>query len=83
MEVITGDGYRGLPEHAPFDGILVTAAPAEVPEPLIEQLAVGGRLVIPVGTWNQMLRVLERTQDGIATRDHFGVRFVQFTGETE
>ncbi len=83
VEVITGDGYRGLPEHAPFDGILVTAAPAEVPEPLIEQLAVGGRLVIPVGTWNQMLRVLERTQDGIATRDLFGVRFVPFTGETE
>jgi protein-L-isoaspartate(D-aspartate) O-methyltransferase len=83
VEVITGDGYRGLPEYAPYDGILVTAAPAEVPEPLIEQLAVGGRLVIPVGTHSQVLRVLERTQDGIATRDVFGVRFVPFTGEAQ
>jgi protein-L-isoaspartate(D-aspartate) O-methyltransferase len=47
--VVTGDGYKGLPEEAPFDGIVVTAAPKEVPKPLLEQLRVGGRLVIPVG----------------------------------
>ena len=76
VQVITGDGYAGLPEHAPFDGIIVTAAPEKVPEPLIEQLAVGGRLVIPVGGWSQDLRVLERTEEGIRTTKLFPVRFV-------
>ncbi len=76
VEVITGDGYKGLPEHAPFDGIIVTAAPEKVPEPLVEQLAVGGRLVIPVGGWSQDLRVLERTEEGVRTTTLFPVRFV-------
>jgi protein-L-isoaspartate(D-aspartate) O-methyltransferase len=76
VQVITGDGYAGLPEHAPYDGIIVTAAPEKVPEPLIEQLAVGGRLVIPVGGWSQDLRVLERTEEGIRTTKLFPVRFV-------
>jgi protein-L-isoaspartate(D-aspartate) O-methyltransferase len=79
VEVITGDGYRGLPDRAPFDGIVVTAAPEKVPEPLIEQLAEGGRLVIPVGGWSQDLRVLERTEEGIRTRTIFPVRFVPLT----
>jgi protein-L-isoaspartate(D-aspartate) O-methyltransferase len=79
VEVITGDGYAGLPDHAPFDGIVVTAAPEKVPEPLIEQLAVGGRLVIPVGGWSQDLRVLERTEEGVRTRKLFPVRFVPLT----
>jgi protein-L-isoaspartate(D-aspartate) O-methyltransferase len=76
VQVITGDGYAGLPEHAPFDGIIVTAAPEEVPKPLIEQLAVGARLVIPVGGWSQDLRVLERTEAGVHTKTLFPVRFV-------
>jgi protein-L-isoaspartate(D-aspartate) O-methyltransferase len=83
VEVITGDGYRGLPAQAPFDGILVTAAPKEVPEPLLEQLGVGGRLVIPVGDRDQRLKVLERTAQGIETKTLFPVRFVPLTGEAE
>lgn len=79
VSVVTGDGYRGLPDLAPFDGIVVTAAPAKVPPPLLEQLAEGGRLVIPVGKFFQELRVYERTEDGIESRTLFPVRFVPFT----
>jgi protein-L-isoaspartate(D-aspartate) O-methyltransferase len=78
-----GDGYRGWPEHAPFDAILVTAAPAEVPEPLVEQLAVGGRLVIPVGRGVQDLMVISKDADGTRRERLFGVRFVPMTGEAE
>jgi protein-L-isoaspartate(D-aspartate) O-methyltransferase len=83
ITVIQGDGYRGLPEKAPFDGIIVTAAPGEVPQPLIDQLAVGARLVIPVGTWYQELKVLTRTPEGIETQSIIPVRFVPMTGEAE
>jgi protein-L-isoaspartate(D-aspartate) O-methyltransferase len=76
VEVVTGDGYRGLPEHAPFDGILVTAAPPEVPKALLDQLAVGGRLVVPVGGFDQELRVIERTAEGTRSETLFPVRFV-------
>jgi len=76
VEVITGDGWAGLPALAPFDGILVAAAPPEVPQALLDQLAVGARLVIPVGRWDQDLRVYERTEQGIEQRTIFGVRFV-------
>jgi protein-L-isoaspartate(D-aspartate) O-methyltransferase len=78
VEVFAGDGYRGLPDRAPFDGILLTAAPAEVPQPLLDQLAMGGRLVAPVGGFDQDLRVLERTPEGIRTTTLFPVRFVPF-----
>jgi protein-L-isoaspartate(D-aspartate) O-methyltransferase len=80
VHVITGDGYRGLSEQAPFDGIVVTAAPDRVPPPLVEQLAPGARLVIPVGN---RLQVVERTDSGIETRSLFSVRFVPMTGEAE
>lgn len=83
VNVITGDGYRGLPERAPFDAILVTAAPDHVPQPLLDQLAVGGRLVIPVGDEFQQLRVLERTAQSIEDRPVFDVRFVPMTGEAQ
>jgi protein-L-isoaspartate(D-aspartate) O-methyltransferase len=76
VEVFVGDGYRGLPGQAPFDGIILTAAPREVPKPLLDQLAVGGRLVAPVGGFDQELRVLERTAEGITTETLFPVRFV-------
>jgi protein-L-isoaspartate(D-aspartate) O-methyltransferase len=83
VDVITGDGYRGLPERAPFDAILVTAAPSHVPQPLIDQLAVGGRLVIPVGEGAQELRVLERTGAGVFGSSVESVMFVPMTGEAE
>ena len=65
MHVREGDGYAGWPEHAPFDRIMVTAAPDEIPQPLIEQLAPGGRLVIPVGSQGetQWMTIVEKTAD--------------------
>lgn len=77
-----GDGYRGWPEHAPFDAIIVTAAPEQIPQPLIDQLRTGGRLVVPVGPVDgiQSLRVLEKHAAGdISTTDVLPVRFVPFT----
>jgi len=85
VQVRHGDGYRGWPEHAPFDAILVTAAPEKVPEPLKEQLKIGGRLVLPVGIRNQRqeLRVITRTRQGFRDEFVFGVKFVPMTGEAE
>ncbi|MFO7285385.1 MAG: protein-L-isoaspartate(D-aspartate) O-methyltransferase [Gammaproteobacteria bacterium] len=80
-----GDGYRGWPEAAPFDAIVVTAAPDEVPRPLLEQLAPRGRLVIPVGAPGavQSLRLIEKDAEGRLTeRDVLPVAFVPFTRET-
>jgi len=81
VHVRIGDGYRGWPEEAPFDGVVVTAAPDEIPQPLIEQLAVGGRMVIPVGDFYQQLTVVEKTDRGISKHVVFPVRFVPMTGE--
>jgi protein-L-isoaspartate(D-aspartate) O-methyltransferase len=81
ITVRIGDGYAGWPEKAPFDAIVVTAAPEVVPPALIEQLKVGGRLVIPVGAEyaTQILRVLEKTSTGeLTTTDVLPVRFVPF-----
>ena len=77
-----GDGYHGWPEQAPFDAILVTAAPETVPKALLQQLKPGGRLVIPVGKQNsvQTLRVLEKDENGeIVNRDVLPVGFVPLT----
>ncbi|MFB3853472.1 MAG: protein-L-isoaspartate(D-aspartate) O-methyltransferase [Vicinamibacterales bacterium] len=79
VTVRTGDGYSGWPEQAPFDIILVTAAPERVPPALIEQLKPGGRLVIPVGSVYdlQELQLIEKTKDGRLRTEHItGVRFV-------
>ena len=78
-----GDGYRGWAEAAPFDAIVVTAAPPCVPEPLRRQLKIGGRLVLPVGTRNQELRVITRTRGGFHERSEIPVLFVPMTGEAE
>lgn len=83
VRVIVGDGWAGLPDAAPFDAIVVTAAPKHVPPALIEQLAVGGRLVIPVGDEHQRLEVFERTQDGVRKFRVFDVSFVPMTGRAE
>jgi protein-L-isoaspartate(D-aspartate) O-methyltransferase len=71
-----GDGSLGWPEAAPFDAILVTAAPADVPPALLDQLAVGGRLVIPLGTTSQDLWVFTRQPNGIRRESIIPVRFV-------
>ena len=72
-----GDGYQGWPEEGPFDGILVTAAPRVVPQALLDQLAPGGRLVVPVGgDEGQELKVYDRTEEGITTETLEYVRFV-------
>ena len=78
IEVKTGDGYAGWPEKAPFDGIVVTAAAARIPQALVEQLKPGGRMVIPVGDgWTQTLKLVTRRADGGADeRDVIPVRFV-------
>ncbi len=83
VEVRIGDGFDGWPEQAPFDAILVTAAPETIPQPLLDQLAVGGRLVIPVGGNAQNLIVVERTQDGFERRVITPVRFVPMTGKAQ
>lgn len=78
----TGDGRRGWPEAAPFDGILVTAAPDSLPRALATQLADGGRLVIPVGHWDQDLYVYRKNNDGTLDSEVlFAVRFVPLVGE--
>jgi len=82
VTVRIGDGYAGWPEFAPFDAIVVTAAPDEVPQPLIDQLKPGGRLVVPVGPQfgGQSLQVLEKDNaEQIRTTDVLPVRFVPFT----
>jgi protein-L-isoaspartate(D-aspartate) O-methyltransferase len=81
--VRAGDGYQGWAEHAPFDAVVVTAAPDHVPGPLVEQLAVGGRLVIPVGDTYQELLQITKTEEGVVERRVIPVRFVPMTGEAE
>jgi protein-L-isoaspartate(D-aspartate) O-methyltransferase len=82
VTVRCGDGYQGWKEHAPFDIIVVAAAPDHVPRPLVEQLAPGGRLVIPVGDVDQELRLLEKQADGSIREIAVApVRFVPMTGE--
>ncbi|MCA9657402.1 MAG: methyltransferase domain-containing protein, partial [Myxococcales bacterium] len=83
VRVRAGDGYRGWPERAPFEAIVLTAAPPVVPEPLLDQLAVGGRLVAPVGTIVQSLLVITRTRSGFKRREEGLVRFVPMTGEAQ
>ena len=84
VTVKIGDGYRGWPEFGPFDAILMTAAPEEIPPPLIEQLKIGGKLVAPVGAENraQSLQVLEKGSEGeVKTTNVLPVVFVPFTRE--
>ncbi len=85
VTVRCGDGYQGWPEHAPFDGIIVTCAPEEIPQPLQDQLKEGGRMVIPVGPEHrtQWLYVLEKQQGVINQTAVLPVRFVPMTGEAQ
>ncbi len=78
-----GDGYRGWPQFAPFDAIIVTAAPDHMPQPLIEQLKINGRMVIPVGTQYQELLLIKKTDKGTEMKTVTPVRFVPMTGEAQ
>jgi len=81
VHVRLGDGYSGWPEQAPFDRIMVTAAPDEIPAPLIQQLAVGGRLVIPVGSQGgpQWMTIVEKSSNGVVQNRTIPVQFVPLT----
>jgi protein-L-isoaspartate(D-aspartate) O-methyltransferase len=85
VNVRHGDGYFGWEEHAPFDAIIVTCAANHIPPPLIEQLRVGGRLIIPVGstTYWQTLTLIEKKADGLAVHHMGSVSFVPMTGEIQ
>ena len=83
VETRVGDGYQGWPDAAPFDAIIVTAAPDHVPAPLLAQLAPGGRMVIPVGQDRQSLTLITRDDDGVTRRNLLPVLFVPMTGEAE
>jgi protein-L-isoaspartate(D-aspartate) O-methyltransferase len=79
--VRSGNGYLGWPDHAPYDRVMVTAAPEEVPPALVDQLRIGGRMVIPIGSVDQELRVLRRTPSGMETITTLPVRFVPMVGK--
>lgn len=82
VEVFEGDGTQGYPQHAPYNGIIITAATPEIPQPLIDQLADGGRLVAPVGERDvQELVTLEKHGDRMIPESHGGVRFVPLIGK--
>ena len=86
IESRAGNGYDGWPEHAPYDGIIVTAAASHIPKPLIDQLKPGGKLVIPVGRPHlyQELTVVEKNENGELTiKDILGVAFVPLQGERD
>ena len=83
VHVRAGDGYRGWPEAAPFDRIIVTAAPDHVPQPLVDQLAPGGRMIIPVGSGSQQMRILVKTPNGVVEENTIDVLFVPMTGEAQ
>ena len=81
VQVRTGNGYLGWPEHAPYDRVMVTAAPDHVPDALLKQLKIGGLMAIPVGTAIQELRILRRTATGTETLSTLPVRFVPMTSK--
>ena len=81
VTVKCGDGYLGWEEHAPFDAIIVTCAPPYIPQPLLNQLAEGGKMVIPVGSLWQELKLLEKINSNIKSRNIIPVRFVPMTGK--
>ena len=77
-----GDGYRGWPDAAPFTKIIVTAAPEQVPQALVDQLAVGGMMVVPVGRGDQMMTLIRKTTEGVVRRETIPVRFVPMIKKT-
>lgn len=83
IHVRTGDGYLGWPEAAPFNAVIVTAAPGHIPQLLVEQLGIGGRMVLPVGEAAQQLIRLHKTETSVRVDTLFPVRFVPMTGKAQ
>ena len=84
VQVKAGDGYKGWPEHAPFDAVIVTCAPSHVPPPLVDQIKEGGRMIIPVGgLGEQKLYLLEKKNGQLEQRAVLPVRFVPMAGEAQ
>ena len=86
VEIRCGDGYSGWPEHAPYDGIIITAAAPHVPLPLIEQLREGARMVIPIGMpfrYQELVVIDKKPGGGLETREVLGVSFVPLTGQCD
>ncbi len=83
VHLLRGDGYEGWEEHAPYDVVIVTCAPKEVPVKLVEQLREGGRMIVPVGSWSQRLVILRKRKGKIVREDDLGVRFVPMVHEKE
>jgi len=81
VSVRAGDGYQGWPDESPFDAIILTAAPDHIPSPLLEQLAMGGRLILPVGDYSQDLVLIRRTEEGYQRTELLPERFVPMTGQ--
>jgi len=81
VKVKSGDGYLGWPEAAPFDAIIITAAPDHIPKPLMDQLKEGGRMVVPIGTYTQELKKIVKRSGKVETIDVVPVIFVPMTGE--
>jgi protein-L-isoaspartate(D-aspartate) O-methyltransferase len=84
VQVKHGDGYQGWPDEAPFDGIIITAAPPQLPQPLVDQLKTGARLVVPVGRGVQNLNVYTKKANGkVSKKTIIPVRFVPMTGRAQ
>lgn len=82
IHVMCGDGYKGWPKHAPFDAVILTAAAKTIPQPLIDQLAVGGRLIAPVGElWQELILLKRLSSDKVEKQKLIPVRFVPLTGD--
>ncbi|MDO9573052.1 MAG: protein-L-isoaspartate(D-aspartate) O-methyltransferase [Candidatus Omnitrophota bacterium] len=83
VKVKLGDGYKGWREYAPFDAIIVTAAPSEIPEELMSQLKIGGRMVVPIGIFNQELYLITRAESGFTKEAILPVAFVPMIHPSE
>ena len=83
VSIRIGDGYQGWPEKAPFDAIILTAAPNHIPQPLKDQLKIGGRLILPIDGDPQSLELHQRTAEGFTKKHLLSVSFVPMTGQAE